>query len=119
MVVCMWLCVWLYVCCVCGCVWLCVGVLVYGCVYVVVCVAVCVRPGNSAPLCAVSVSEPFGEDEGAPRTRDVRLCYLSCPGPTGLANAATCWPGCYCPHTGLQPRCGLRTQESRFIHVPP
>lgn len=125
--VCVWLCVWVLVCgCVCGCA--CMVVCVVVCVVcVVVCVAVCgcVCGGvceaweQCTPVCCECVSEPFGEDEGAPRTRDVRLWYPSCPGPTGLANAATCWPGCYCPHMGSQRRRGLRTQEGRFTHGPP
>lgn len=120
---CVWLCVVVGVClyvwlslvvcvvvCVGSCVWLCVWGLVCGgacvwlCVCEVVCMAVCgcVRPGNSAPVCAVSISQPVGEDEGAPRTCDVCVWYLSCPGPAELANAATCWPGCCCPHTGAR-----------------
>lgn len=101
-----WLCVWVLVCVVCVvmCMYVavCVGACVWLCVCEVVCVAVCgcVRPGNSAPVCAVSLSQPIGEDEGASCTCDVCVWYLSCPGPAELANAATCWPGCHCPHTG-------------------
>ena len=79
--VCGWLVVCVVVCvavcgCMCGCLHGCLWIYVCGCVWVVVCVAVCgcVRPGNSAPVCAVSMSQPVGEDEGAPRTCDVCVC---------------------------------------------